>query len=310
MPFFSSIRAIGPAGARRLLAKLKAFTDAFTRDNNGSVLGEDIARWSSLSGTWGINSNKAKSTTSSSSYPVATFDAITQDSKVKSIGTGSGSGFGVSFWATDADNWYGAFAEKSTFNAVPYNCTPGHSGGGNLTNCSYPGSAYNFNYNYGCCTGGGAWHNHDAAYFAFGCPNPAGSFCTLPCTNVTCSGVGTGYNCPAGGALSGSTCSYSGTLTAWYRHQFKVVKKNAGAVSTLATVDLGNVTVVGTNIQSIEANTSGDSAVITASFSNGSSASTSISVSTPPKSSKFGMLLGPAILGQITEIETFEYTPN
>jgi hypothetical protein len=307
MPFFSSIRAIGPAGARRLLAKLKAFTDAFTRGNSANSLGEDVARWSALSGTWGINSNKANTSTSASSYPVAVFDAITQDAKVKATGTGGGAGFGVSFWATDANNWYGAFTEKSTYNATPYNCSPGHTGGGNTANCSYPGSAYN--YNYGCCTGGGGWHTHDSwALCCGGCPNQSGIFCSTPCSNVTCSV--TGYNCPSGGSLSGSTCTYAASLTAWYRHQFKVVKKNAGSVTTLATVELGNITAVGTNLESIEANTSGDNAVITAFFSNGANTSTTISASTPPKSSKFGMLYGPATLGQITEIETFEYSPN
>jgi hypothetical protein len=311
MPFFSSIKAIGPAGSRRLLAKLKAFLDSFARANSGSSIGQDVANWTALSGTWGVNSNRANTSTSASSYPVAVFDAITQDAKVKATGTGTGAGFGVSFWATDQNNWYGAFTEKSTFNAVPYNCNPGHSGGGNSSTCSYPGSAYNYNYNYGCCTGGGAWHNHDSwALCCAGCPNQSGSFCSEPCSNVTCSVTGTGYNCPSGGSLSGSTCSYAGSLTAWYRHQFKVVKKASGTLSTLATIQLGNVTASGTNIDSIEANTSGDTATLTAYFSNGTNASTTINVSTPPKSSKFGMMYGPATMNQITEIETFEYSPN
>jgi len=149
MPFFSSIRAIGPAGARRLLAKLKAFTDFFTRANSGSSIGQDIANWTSVTGTWGINNNKANTSTSVSSYPIVTFDAITQDAKVKATGTGAGAGFGVAFWVTDSNNWYGAITEKSGFTAVPYICnSPAHSLSG--SNCSYTYGATGTPFSYPC----------------------------------------------------------------------------------------------------------------------------------------------------------------
>lgn len=124
-----------------------------------------------------------------------------------------------------------------------------------------------------------------------------------------CSGVN--YSCPSGGSLSGTTCTvtYGASLTQWYRNQFKIIKNSSGTVSTLATVDLGNTVTVGTNTSSIQANTSGSNAVITGTF-DGVSTSSTISVSTPGKSSKFGMMYGPAALNQVTEIETFEYEPN
>lgn len=316
MPFFSSIRAIGPAGARRLLAKLKAFTDNFTRANSGSSIGQDIARWVSTSGNWGINSNRANTSTPAASYPIATFDAITQDAVVKSTSTGAGSGYGVSFWVTDENNWYGAFTEKSGFTGNPRFCnSPSHTlTGVGSENCQYPATGTPYSYPYGCCTGGGSWHNSDAVAGMFGCPNADGPYCHAPCSPVTCTGSGTHYSCPAGGTVSGANCNYTSNLTQWYRHQFKVLKKDAGTVSTLRTVELGNVTAVGTNIDSIQANTNLNNAVITASWSNGTSVSSTLvfgtDTSTPPKSSKFGMMYGPATLNQLSEIETFEYSPN
>jgi len=138
MPFFSSIKAIGPTGARRLLAKLKAFTDFFTRANNNSAIGEDIAKWSAVSGTWGVNTNRAYSTTPASSYPVTTFDAITKDVSIKATASGSGAGYGISFWVSDSDNWWAAHTDKSSFTAAPYSCTsPSHTVDNSTGNCTY-----------------------------------------------------------------------------------------------------------------------------------------------------------------------------
>jgi hypothetical protein len=311
MPFFSSIKAIGPFGARRLLAKLKAFVDNFARSNSQNSIGQDVAKWTSVIGTWGINNGKANTSTSVSSYPIVTFDAITKDAKVKATGTGDGAGFGVAFWVTDSNNWYGAVAEKSGFTAEPYLCnSPSHTLSG--SNCSY---------SYAATVSG---------QFSYPCPSP---FCwdfqgspadwRLPKSpeqldlgtccyyNYPYTCTGTNYSCPSGGSLSGSTCNvtYGASLSQWYRNQFKIIKSSSGTVSTLQTVDLGNSLSVGTNIASIEANTSGTNAVITGSFNN-SSVSSTIQVSTPERSSNFGMIYAPSTLNQVTEIETFEYEPN
>jgi hypothetical protein len=314
MPFFSSIRAIGPTGARRLLAKLKAFVDNFARANNASILGEDVAKWTAVSGTWGITSNLANSTTPASSYPVATFDAITKDVSIKATGSGSGAGYGVSFWVTDSNNWWGAHTDKSTFTAAPYNCPSGGTANNTNGNCNYgygaSGGPYTAGGPYPCCAGS----------YTFGadcwvcCPwtkvsNPAGApWCSNPYYTQPAP-----YNCPSGGSLSGSTCyvTYAGTASTWYKHDVKVVKKDSGTLSNVSTTNIGNVvTNNSAYISYVQANTGPSSAVITAQLSTGGPAvSITVPAGTPERTSKFGMISGPSTLSQTTQVETFEYTP-
>lgn len=316
MPFFSSIRAIGPAGARRLLAKLKAFTDSFTRANNASALGEDVARWTAVSGTWGINTNKGYSTTPASSYPVATFDAITKDVSIKATASGSGAGYGVSFWVTDSNNWWGAHTQKSSYTAAPYNCSgPGVANNTN-GNCSY---SYGASGGPGANVGGGPYPCCPGGQTAFGwdcfvcCPwtkVSSAPWCNAPYNYHP---YNQPYTCPSGGNLSGSSCTitYGGTASTWYQHDLKVVKKTSGTVSTVSTTNIGNVlTNNSAYVSFVQANTGSASAVITAQLSTGGPAvSVTVPAGTPEKTSKFGMISGPATLSQTTEIETFEYTP-
>lgn len=113
--------------------------------------------------------------------------------------------------------------------------------------------------------------------------------------------------------MSGSTCSvtYGGTASTWYKHDVKVVKKTAGTLSTVSTNNIGNiVTNNSAYISYIQANTGSSSAVITAELSTGGPAVTvTVPAGTPDRTSKFGLMSGPATLSQTTEVESFEYTP-
>lgn len=322
MPFFSSVRSIGPAGARRLLAKLKAFTDFFTRGNNASLIGEDVAKWTAVSGTWGVIANKGYSVTPASSYPVATFDAITKDVSIKASSL-SGSGYGVSFWVTDSNNWWGAHTEKSSFTAAPYNCSGPGTANNTNGNCNYSyGASGGPGVNtaggpYPCCGGCGP----SCSAFGAQCYYLSGPNCcwTLSGWAPTCPApynyhpYNAPYNCPSGGSVSGSTCfvTYAGTASTWYKHDIAVIKKESGTVNTVSTTNIGNVlTNNSAYVSYIQANTGPASAVITAELSTGGPAvSVTVPAGTPERTSKFGMIAGPSTLSGTTEIESFEYTP-
>lgn len=314
MPFFNSVRAIGPSGSRRLLAKLKAFVDTFTRGNSASALGQDVAKWNAVSGTWGINANRGYSTTPASSYPLATFDAITKDVTIKATGAG-GSGYGVSFWVTDNGNWWGAHTAKTSYAAAPYTCNSnGHTANNTNGNCAYTyGASGGPTYGggpYACCPAGQLtsgwdcysgppWVKIEPPASAPACPSP---YNTHPAP----------YNCPSGGSVSGSTCyvTYAGTGTTWYQHDVKVVKNTSGAISQVSTTNVGNNVSNNAYVSFVQAVTGSASAVITAQLSTGGPAvSVTVPSGTPIRTSKFGTIAGPSGLSASTEVETFEYNP-
>jgi hypothetical protein len=299
MGIYSSIKSIGAVGSKVLTTKLKAFQDTFTATNSSTALPQTTAKWVATSGTWGITGNKAYSTTAASSYPVATVDTNTKDVVVKSTASSSGSGYGVSFWVTDANNWWGAHTEKTTFSAAPYNCPSGGTAYGSNCNYAYGASGGPYSYCGGC---GGATFGCDCYNCCWVFAGPAQVY-----------NASAPYNCPSGGSLSGSTCyvTYGGTLTTWYKHDFKVVKKTAGSVSVVATQLVGNTTSNTDYIAYIQANTQPNSAIITAQMSTGGAvASYTAPAGTPGRSNLHGLIAGPATLSGTTSVETFDYTPN
>lgn len=303
MGIYSSVKSIGAVGAKRLTTKLKAFIDSFTAGDSASALPQTTALWVSTSGTWGITGNKAYSITAGSSYPVAVVDTNTKDVIVKSTSTtATNSGHGVSFWVTDANNWWGAHSQKSTFTAAPYSCPSGGTLYGSTCTISSPagGGPYGVT---SCPSGGNP--------FGWGCFN----CCWVFSYAATYTVQPAGYNCNAypGRSLSGSQCvtSYGGTASTWYRHQIGVVKKTAGTVSTVTTLEVANTLTSTDYVAYVQANTQPASAIITAQMNTGGTvASYTATAGTPDRANKHGMLTGPSTVSAHTSIESFEYTPN
>jgi hypothetical protein len=299
---FKASKSLGPLSPRQLLAKLAAFQDTFVAANTASALPTSATKpWESVSGTWGITTNKAYAVTPGASYPVAAFDAKSESAVVKATGANNGAGYGVSFWVTDANNWWGAHTTKSSYTAAPYSCPSG----GTL-------SGSNCNYTYGASQGSypvcpGDWTFHAACYFLqdgvwVGQVGPA----WYP------NGV---YSCPSGGSLSGSTCyvSYAATATTWYKHDVKVVKKTSGSVVEQLTATVANVTSNSDYIAYVEAqvNSAGNSSGVNISAqmtSGGTVLGASVSGVTSGRAKKHGLMAGPSTLNATTEVETFNYS--
>jgi len=303
MAIFSSVKASGAFGAKRLTTKLKAFIDSFTAGDSALTLPQTSATWVATSGTWGIIGNKAYSITAGSSYPVAVVDTNTKDVIVKSTSTtATNSGHGVSFWVTDANNWWGAHSQKSTFTAAPYSCPSGGTLYG--TTCTISSPASGGPYGVTSCPGGGS-------PFGWGCFQ----CCWVYSYAATYTVQPAAYNCNSypGRTLSGSSCvtSYGATASTWYRHQIGVVKKTAGTVSTVSTVEVANTLTATDYVAYVQANTQPASAIITAQMNTGGAvASYTATAGTPDRANKHGMLTGPSTVSAHTAIESFEYTPN
>ena len=300
-------KALGPLSPRQLLSRLSAFQATFVASNSSSALPTSATEpWVATSGTWGITSNKAYAVTAGSSYPVATVEAKTEDVTVKSTTDNTGAGPGVSFWVTDANNWWGAHSTRTSSTAAPYTCPSGGSVSGSTCSYTYGATSTGNQSYYGHCSGSYIYHgiccllNGHEWVGCIGASHAPG-----PITYT--------YSCPSGGSLSGATCyvSYAGTATTYYQHSLAIVKKSAGSVSTVSTTAVANTTNASDYVGYVQAVTSGNTATVTAQMTSGGSvASASTPAGTPAKSKKHGMLVGPSTLAAVTTIETFNYTPG
>lgn len=283
-------------------AKLAGFIDSFTAANSASALPTTTALWQAVRGVWGITSNKAYAVSNVSSYAIATVDAKTEDVTVRSVTDNTGAGVGVSFWVTDANNWWGAYVNKTTTTGTPYICPSGGTVSGSNCNYSYGASAYGSVYYY--CPGNYIYH---------------GICCLLNGHEwVGCIGPNhapgpTVYGCPSGGSLSGVTCyvSYAASLTTYYNHTLTTVKNTAGTITTVMSNAVANTTSNSDYAAYVQASTGPSSVTITAQMTSGGAVASATTPSgTPARTTKHGMLTGPSTLNTVVAIEQFNYTPN
>lgn len=134
---------------------LEAFSDAFTRANS-TTISTATNKWQELRGDWEISSNRLATATAPNTNPIAVVQTNTKNAQVQ-IGQGSsGFGWGVAFWAVDADNYYVAVTEMAVGNFTFYTC-PTDTNITNLvgTTCTYPADyGATGNTTYSCPSGG------------------------------------------------------------------------------------------------------------------------------------------------------------
>lgn len=136
---------------------LEAFSDAFTRADS-TTISTTLNKWQELRGDWSISSNRLTTAATPSTNPIAVVQTNTKNAQVQ-IGQGSsGFGWGVSFWAIDADNYYVAVTEMVSGNFTFYSC-PTNTSVVNLvgTTCTYPAdyaASSSTSTTYSCPSGG------------------------------------------------------------------------------------------------------------------------------------------------------------
>lgn len=118
-------------------------SDDFNRTNS-STLGtasNGIAQWTTLKGSWGVESSQASSTTLATSGALATTPLIKPVPNYDiTLDIPSGAGVGAAFWVTDQDNWWAAITYQTT--STTYSCPNGGTRNGTTCNTlsGYPAS--------------------------------------------------------------------------------------------------------------------------------------------------------------------------
>jgi len=291
---------------------LSYFLDAFTRSDSANVIAGPVVEWVQDSGTWGINTNAATTSTGASSYPLATFDAGTVAATVKAtLPTTRSAGAGVAFWVTDSNNWWAAVADKVDTTGAPYNCSGPGSANNSTGNCSYtygaqgggPGVSPGGNYGYWACDSGtlfgngcwyydGTWIRSHTGYIAC-------------CVYVPPSPYNAPYN------YTPTTVTYAGTASSFNRSDIKIIKKTAGIVSTVSTTQVANpnstsyltyiqATTTPTGVTVTAVDSSAPNTVITANANAG----------LPLPAQKFGIVYTPSTAYGNPKVEAIEYTPG
>jgi len=291
---------------------LAAFIDSFTRSNNASSVAGGPVDWVAESGTWGIDTNMATTSTAASSYPVVTFDAGTVAATVKAtLPTTRSAGAGVAFWVTDTNNWWAAVADKVDSTGAPYNCSGPGTANNSTGNCSYtyqsvgggPGVAPGGYYPYWACSSGtlfgnGCWYYDGYTWIQFGTGYIA---C---CTYVAPYPYNAPYN------YTPVPVTYAGTASTYNRSDIKIIKKTAGVISTVSTTQVANPTST-SYLTYIQAATTPTGVTVTAVDS--SAPNTVVTANAlaglPLPAQKFGIVYTPSTLYGNPKVEQVEYTP-
>lgn len=259
---------------------VSSIVDSFNRSNGSLGTTNTGQTWNSTKGTWSISSNKATSLDSATNYSLATVNLGTTNLSLSSDVTDGG--IGLTFWVTDANNWFASSANYRTSSYSYSGCgggsvsvTPGTGCNCGSYSCTYTKYCYRTvitGYTYtcpeGCIFDGYACYWDDGEGAPCGPPtvNPVYglelcSATTLPCGIDTACASGcttTSYGAQSA-SCSDSLTTYSGTR---YYTELKLYKNVAGTVSTVATQELNNNTSGFSKVNSIKTIASGNTITV------------------------------------------------
>lgn len=212
-----------------------AVYDSFVRANQSGlgVTSDGQYSWQVVNGVWSIASNKAHTTTSASSNPLAVIDPGYSDVDI-SLGVSPSGNDAIYFRVVDANNWLRLKVREYT-SVQTY-----------TTYCSGATWGYDSNiqgYAAGCGSCSSGWQ-------VFACDAACNS--VTGCQSGACTGLGSCscvFTCTAsskyctgyGGCVSKSNCTYAcGTGTNYYYNYYLDLEKMVGgSLSSIANISLG-----------------------------------------------------------------------
>jgi hypothetical protein len=127
-----------------LASAKKYFQDTFNRSNETLDKASDGTVWRIVRGVWSVVSNKVSSSTTSSSYPLASIS--TPSSNVSMSLKGVSQGSTAALWVTDSNQWWGIGIDQTEVSASTLNPTERAITGCNCQTCTSPGNVANYNY--------------------------------------------------------------------------------------------------------------------------------------------------------------------
>lgn len=308
-------------------------TDNFNR-TNASTLGtasDGFSQWTTNRGTWSINSNRAVG--NNSTYPIATAPLykVNTDVTIKAdvANNGDRSRGGVTFWGTDAYNWWGAtyFYQKTTTTTNGYYyCPNGGTLSGTTCTQTYTATRVTRTRNLGCRVSGscsrsviGTWEDSIAgcthsgceagcSWIADGCRPDTDlgekfGTCTDRYYLYTCNGV---YQCSSGNCTSTYSATYvAPTTSTSFTRRVAIVRatgdETTNSVSTLSEQS------VNTNVQSLQVTTSGTSISVIA-YSGTGQQTPLVTLTNTATTTPTGIRVG--LVGSATSSETSNFIDN
>lgn len=272
----------------------KAIQDLFNRTTSGSLGTANTGQtWSATRGVWFANGSAAQSNDAASSYPLASIPLL-QDVTVSAAVT---EGTGVTFWVTDANNWYAtvAYHTQTSYSCNCQTCcnTCQHTGGscGTTTgqNCTACGSYQS------CSTG------FPGCGYCYSQPGCGGSIVGIPttvCNTCTYGNTCTNSDCTACGSYS---CNCQTCYNDFY--WMRLLKSLSGTVSQVisdyAVSSLPAALKVVTSNNTITETAYSDAGMTTP------IGSTSTTPSSPIKGLGVGIIKTPAAVSQGSTVDTF-----
>ena len=251
----------------------KRFIDTFVRSNTsgGPGIATDGSLWSATRGTMVVSSNVLTSGDSVSSYPMVSVDMAVQN--VEMDVTASNTGQLASIWVTDANNWWGV--QKFS---QPENCNCGTT----FFSCNCSTTFFSCN-----CTTTTSCAQWNCGSFT------AATFCN------TCVSFSSFTSCQTCSQYTCQTCSQY-TCQTCYPNYMRMLRMASGSVSVLTTWLLSSLAAA------FRVRTATDQVTIQA-FSDTNLTSQIGSnlvynASSPAKTSRFGISLGPSSFNQGTTI--------
>jgi len=236
--------------------------DTFDRANSGSLgtTSNGVATWTNLTGTWGITSNQA-TTSSYGSYPVAQVNSPTNQADfVENIDIVNGAGGGVALWITDTNNWYAVVSNtiqntniscsQGSYNAgtgqcvytytIPASCTQTYLGPADIyyyatktttSTTITAGLCADVAGRASCTNGGGSCHGTDCWYTTSS--TVCDSLNTVANVNFGC-GIA-GYDCTIYAYGQNSNCAGASTGSSCYQVNQVAASTGTGTVAPTIT---------------------------------------------------------------------------
>lgn len=121
-PILGSLGAVAVKGFRALETVITSLIDNFNRTTSGSLgTPSGGGTWIATKGTWNANGTQATSADAASTYPIASAEMNKKDVTIN-LDVSTSGGAGISFWITDAQNWWGLFPYTNTVTSYFSSC--------------------------------------------------------------------------------------------------------------------------------------------------------------------------------------------
>lgn len=314
-------------GIVSILTKLKAFIDNFNRTDNPSSLAgasSPTNKWTTFRGVWGISSNRANTPIAANSYPMAGIKTGAKTARIKiDNGVSTTCGYGISFWITDSNNWYGLYADRTYEQTGPfffpccpsgyYNANCGGVCTQNGFGAPWPGDPGHFCATCGC----GGCASQLSGPVGCGCQGTGPGCINLPGWTLCSSNyLGNGQDecCLCGSPAPFTTCSVYADN---YYHFARLMTMSSGTASIINSRLFATTSSPSNNISQlqVETNTTSNNSVRTSASLDGGAASTAVvAITSPTQTGTHGIMIAPRSSGtnaptQSTSVDNFDYTP-